>query len=438
MNALNGALLRMASEENTLVPESMATYTRGARTFRLAADPEPETRMWMLSGIAGGISPWYHHIGGSQNDGRMFEIAPPVFQWHRENEAYLYDREDMAGVGLVWSQDNSDFYGRGEPTEKCAYPWRGFGLALTKRRIPYLPVHADDIGKYANRIKTLVLPDIAVLTDSQMEAICAFVRAGGNLVLTGLTGTLDMDGEPLPESPLWKLLGLRKTGDPLGIFTSCGESWDRYEAHSYLRLPEQRHPILKGFEKTTMIGFGGGLQKVELEGCLCPIGHYIPAFPIYPPEFSWIRGECPELAPIYAGEVPYGGRVVYFAADVDRCCGRYQLPDLMRLLANAVEWAAGGDVPLRVEGPGYLLCRAYRQENRFIVQTVNLTNCNVTGYLDEVVPVGPVQISVRVGDMRVRAAQARVKKGILPLITEGEYASVTVDSILDHELIVIE
>lgn len=115
-NNQNGVLLRMASpDEDVIAPESFANYVRGPRTFRLAANPWQETRMWMVSGAAGGISPWYHHIGGSEHDRRQFETPVPFFQWHEKNEAYLYHRKNIANIGLIWSQENADFYGRNQP-----------------------------------------------------------------------------------------------------------------------------------------------------------------------------------------------------------------------------------------------------------------------------------------------------------------------------------
>jgi hypothetical protein len=166
----------MAAHENVLVPESFANYVRGNRTFRLASNPQMETHMWMLEGAAGGISPWYHHIGGSQNDRRQFKTPIPFFNWHAENEQYLYNRTDMSNVGIVWNQTNADFYGRDNVKEKATLPWRGFTHALAVNRIPFMPVNADDIHLYMDRIKTLILPDVAILNDKQEDWLCIRAR----------------------------------------------------------------------------------------------------------------------------------------------------------------------------------------------------------------------------------------------------------------------
>ena len=66
----------------------------------------------MFSGIAGGFQPCFRHVGTHSGDRRQYEIAPPVFQWHKKNERYLLNRTPVAAEGLVWSQSSADFYGR--------------------------------------------------------------------------------------------------------------------------------------------------------------------------------------------------------------------------------------------------------------------------------------------------------------------------------------
>jgi len=437
-NSLNGALLRMASEEYVLVPESMANYVRGDRSFRLAANPAEETRMWMIDGIAGGISPWYHHVGGGLNDRRQFKIPVPVFNWHSRHDQYLYNRRDLANVGLVWNQTNADFYGRDDIKEKVSLPWRGFCHALVKARIPFLPINASDIAKYSDRLSTLILADMAILSDEQIETVCDFVKHGGNLIMTGITATLDGDGNPSGNDRLWKLLGLKLTGEKTGAFGKVNTDWEHYSTHTYFRLPPQRHEILAGFEDTDIIPFGGGLHIVESTGRLEPLASFIPAFPIYPPEFSWIHEESPDVKTIFAGEFESGSRVVYFAADIDRCFGRGALPDHGNLLANAVKWASGGTLPIKVEGPGFIDCKLYRQDDRIIVHLVNLSGCNISGYCDEYFPVGPVTVTVNSQNINASSALLTVSGGKIPVSSSDGTVVFQVDRIVDHEMVVLE
>jgi hypothetical protein len=437
-NSVNGNLLRLASpSESTVVPESMANYTRGSRAFRLAANPQEETRLWSIEGVAGGISPWYHHVGGGQNDSRQFETPVELFTWHEQQERYLFNRENSATVGVVWNQENADFYGRNNAKERVFYPWVGFCRAMAEHRIPFLPVHASDIGKYADRLSTLILPDVAVLSAEQEDAVLAFLNKGGSLVVSGMAGTLDQNGNPKGSSRILDAIGMTLTGENYGEFGSTKEGWENYSVHTYFRLPEERHAMLGGFEDTGIVAFGGGLRGVKSAGKLQQICSYIPPFPIYPPEFSWIQEERPDIGTVFAGDSGKGGRVVYLAADIDRCFGRTMLPDHGALLSNAVKWAAG-DLPLTVTGPGYLDCSLYRQGDAAILHLVNLSGASHNaGYTHAYYPVGPLEVSVKTAG-NPKKASLKVAGVEVPVTCRDGYAVFSVSSIVDHEMIVVE
>ena len=170
----------------------------------------------MIEGYAGGISPWWHHIGAYQEDRRQFETVPPLMKWHAENESLLYDREPVATVGVLWSHENIDFYGRDRADERVLPPWHGWTRALTRARIPFIPVHADHIAREAPRLTTLVLPDLGVLTDGQARGAAGFCGGGGSLVASGVSGWYDAWGEPA---------GHARTGRPAGSGVHGREHW---------------------------------------------------------------------------------------------------------------------------------------------------------------------------------------------------------------------
>ncbi len=449
-NGLSGKLLHGVLGWDKLIPESMATYVRGEHTFRKAANPPRETRYWMLDGFAGSISPWWHHIGARQDDRRQFSTVESPMRWHAANEAYLYDREPVANVGMLWSQENIDFYGRDDVRERVQLPWQGFSLALTRARIPYLPVHADHVARDARRFAVLILPDVAALTVAQANALHAFVANGGSLVVTGRSGSFDAWGDPRPRPALDNLLGIDRTGKRYGVAGEHTSNWENYAAHTYLRLlPELnqaasatgdtlRHRILAGFDETDIVAFGGTLEGITLDAGVNVIATYIPAFPIYPPEFSWMHEPRTDIPAMVVREHPAGGRIVYLAADIDRCYGRQRLPDHGDLLANAVRWAARDALPLTVEGPGYLDCHLYRQEGRFILHIVNLSACRAwPGYIEEALPVGPIRVTLRLNDgFKPQHVSLQVSTLKLPVhMTDGQ-ATVELPAITDHELLI--
>ena len=196
----------------------------------------------------------------------------------------------------------------------------------------------------------------------------------------------------------------------------------------------ERHPILRAFEKTDIMPFGGMLGSLKTDpDALVPLT-FIPAFPDYPPETSWMRQPSTDVPGLVVR-----GRVAFLPADIDRRYARESLPDHGTLLANLIRWAAGGQLPVQVEGPGILDVNVYTQRSRVIAHVVNLTS---TGWMpvDELVPVGPIRIRVKLpGDVRGKTAKLLVAhRTAVPATTKNGWVEVKLDSVLDHEVVVIK
>jgi hypothetical protein len=447
---------------NTLAPESMAMYESGPGYYRIASKPAAEARMWMIAGIAGGIQPWWHYVGAYQEDRRMFRTPEPVMRWWHANEGYLVDRTPVATVGLVWSQRNTDFFGRDDPGQRVDAPYTGFMHALVRSRIPYLPLHIDDVGRKAG-LRVLILPNIAALSAAQAAAVRGFVEQGGSLVATGQTGLYDEWGDPRPDFALADLFGCHVVGDarpvtPRGAREGPGGAFAPSPGgHTYLRLsPElrarvdgpksgdepaptgSRHPVLRGFDETDILAFGGTLTSLKVDsGTIVPLT-FVPPFPTYPPETAWMREpktDIPGLVLSQRGD----GRIAFMPADVDRRYAAEHLPDHATLLANIVRWAAGDRLPLSVDGPGLIDCHLYEQPGRRVLHLVNLTSeATWRAPLDELIKVGPFTVKVAVPAVLRRPTARLLVSGITrPVTIQNEIAVVTIDSILDHEVVVV-
>ncbi len=436
-----------------LAPESMAMYQAGRATFRASAQPAAEARMWMLAGIAGGIQPWWHHVGAYQEDRRAYRTAEPVMQWHRANQQYLRDRRPIATVGLLWSQRNTDFYGRDNAATLVDAPYQGFAQALIRARIPYLPVHAADLDRDAPGLSVLVLANVAALSDAECAAVRRFVQRGGSLIATGESTGCDEWGDPRPDFALADLFRVHRESAPSRLPRGGAPS-----SHTYLRLhpeyrarvwgPEtgrepapagERHPVLRGFEETDILPFGGTLAALRVDtGTDVPLT-FVPEYPVYPPETAWMREPDTRIPALALSRAPGGARVAFLAADLDRRYFHDLLPDHGNLLANLVRWAADASIPLAVEGAGLVDCHLYRQPSRLILHLVNLTSAGTwRSPMDELIPVGPFAIRVRIPDgLRPRAAQRLVDAGRGPVSVNAGWAQFDVRRILDHEVAVI-
>jgi hypothetical protein len=131
-NSLNGALLHQLVGWDKIIPESSASYSRGVQAYRRGANTALELHLWMLEGFAGGITPWWHVIGSSHEDKRIFNLHLPMMKWHKKNEKYLYDRKPVANIGLVWSQANVEFGSGLLEKNRVQESWRGIVMALLR------------------------------------------------------------------------------------------------------------------------------------------------------------------------------------------------------------------------------------------------------------------------------------------------------------------
>jgi hypothetical protein len=457
-NAEMGKLIHALLGWDKLIPESMAMYQAGRPTFRVASKPEPEARLWVLEGFAGTIQPWWHHIGAYHEDRRQYRTAESLFRWHEEHEQYLVDRRPVAPVGIVWTRENVDFYGRDAAEERVQLPHVGVREALIRARIPFLPIHADHVDRAGDELTLLVLPNLGALSDAQCAGMRRFVERGGGLVATGESSRYDEWGDPRADFALADLFGVHASGVHHGTSGPADASWETWAAHSYLRLTPElragvygprtgaepapvgtRHPVLDGFDETDLLPFGGRLEVVRAEpGMQVPLT-FVPPFPIYPPEMSWMRQPSSALPAVVVNEGFGQGRVVYLAADVDRCFGRDYLPDHGTLLANVVRWAARDRLPLRVDGVGLVDCSLYRQPGRLVLHLVNLTNSGTwRAPVHELIPIGPLRVSLRVSESaRGNSARLLVMGKTASVSVNEGWASFEVPSVLDHEVIVV-
>lgn len=455
-NTEAGKRLHEIAGWDKLIPESMPQYQLGSPAFRLASMPAPEVRLWSSSGFAGGIQPWWHHIGALHEDRRQYATAEPIFRWHEANADVLVNRQIDPDVGVVWSQQNHDYFGRGGAVEQTMAPYRGVVKALDRHGIAYVPLHADDVATAHARMRLIVLPNVGGLSDEQVAHVEAFVAKGGSVIATGETSIATRDGARRNELALGALFGLQRGEGSHGGTGPIDANIENWSRHTYLRLapelragvdgpadatapsPEgERHPVLAGLERADTIPFGGFLPVVRAEPDVSVLATFIPDFPIFPPETSWMRTTTTDLPAITARTHRAGGRLIWLVADLDRCFARDESAEHALIIANAVRYALGGVLKVSLAGAhGVVTAEHYRQDERRIIHLNNrLLLSRVPGRQYDLFPVGPVE--VRVHRAKADKVELRVKGGMVPARREGDYLVFTVDRIFDHEVAIV-
>ncbi len=437
-----------------IAPESMAIYSP-----RLTSKPAEEAQMWMLAGMAGGIAPWWHTVSGYHEDRRRYDTVPPVYLWHKENEEYLYNRTPVATVGVVWSQANSDFFGRDETGQKVELPWRGIMQALVRARIPFIPVNADHIDREAGQLSSLILPNFGAMTDDQVASVRRFVDAGGGLFATGESSLYDRYGDSRKDYALGALFGAHVSGQRRPAPGETGRQMGGgSNYHTHLRLTPElgkitdgpkngteppvtgtRHPVFKGFDKTDIIPFGGMLESVNTDPGAQVLLTFIPVCPTMPPEDAWMRVKKTDIQGLILNSNSKGSRIAFMPADIDSQFARNNYSDHGDLLANIIRWTSRDNIPLEIEGAGLVDCNLYHQPGRMILHIMNLISAGTwRGQVDEYIPIGPLTVRVKLADdvpgKNIRMIVSGQKA--ISAVKNG-WCQFRINSILNHEVVVL-
>jgi hypothetical protein len=389
----------------------------------------PEIRLWVLDGIANDLRPWFTKFGGTLYDRRWLPVVEDIYAWHYKNERYLRNEEPLARVGMVYSQQTSHFYGGEKARAKVEDHTLGYYQALIESRIPFEMVHDGLLdAAHIDKFKVLIFPNIAALSNAQCDQLRGFVERGGSIVATYETSLYDEWGVRRDDFGLAGLFG-----------ASYGGSVDPRMQNSYLRLEgNPRHPILAGLEDAERII--NGVSRVHTKGTYpnAPLT-LIPSYPDLPMEEVFPREPKTDIPEVYIREAGKG-RVVYFPWDIDRTFWEVLSVDHLKLLRNAVDWAANEPRPVVVTGVGTLDVTVWRQKDSMTVHLVNLTNpMMMKGPVREFIPTPPQQVTVRLPQgAKARKVQLLVSRQPARVRETNDAMTLTIPSILDHEVIAID
>jgi hypothetical protein len=134
------------------------------------------------------------------------------------------------------------------------------------------------------------------------------------------------------------------------------------------------------------------------------------------------------------------GRVGYFPWDIDRTFWEVLAVDHFKLLRNAVEWATNEAPVVTVSGPGVLDVTVWQQKNSLTVHLVNLTNpMLMKGPVRELIPIGEQKVHVRLPEgSSLKKVHLLAAEKTPHVQHHGSEVTVTVPSILDHEVVAID
>lgn len=410
-----------------------AGYTRsGSTMWRQASDTtyEPVSRMSQTT-AAGGIV-WYHQLGleqGFKDDRRWQRQGREFLQWHAANDAHFYNERSLANVAIVLPTNTMSH--QHEKKGKATDYLQGMYAALVEARIPFDFVHENELT--AARLAPydlLILPNFAMMSDAQAQALRAFAGRGGALLATYQTGLFDENGKARADFATGTLFGIEKAGevaaDPktvFNIFTPVS-----------LEKIRERGPLTEGFEDTEWIAGPTRIQPIKpVAGAPLTV---IEPYPIYPPESVYQRSVASNH-PAAVTRTVGNARLAYLAGDVDATFWRLDNPDLGRLLGNTVRWLLGDKVPVSVEGDGLIEVIAWKTRPGFALHLLNYNGPNAfRGHMRRPVNLGPQKVRLVVPEgTNVTKVELLKAGGSVPYTQSGRIIELTVPAVGPYEVV---
>jgi hypothetical protein len=393
---------------------------------------DEEIRIWVAEGTANGMRPWFTKFSGVLYDKRWLAIVDNIYQEHYRNERYLRNTASLAQVGMVFSEQNTN-YGNEVWQQKSGDHELGMYQALIEARIPFEMVNDRLLDtEHLKPFTLLILPNISALSDEQCNQLREFARNGGSLLATFETSLYDEEGNRRNNFGLADLFGASYTQKVEGPMQN-----------SYLSLKKDPgsgkfHPVLKELEDATRIINTVHMVKVNPETEMISPVTLIPTYPDLPMEHVYPLEPETNIRGLYLNE--YGNsRIAYFPGDIDRTYWQIMSTDHLKLLQNTIRWALNEEPVVEVTGPGVIDVTAWRQKDSMTVHLVNLTNpMMMKGPFREFIPVDArVRIKIPKG---TKPKEVRLLiKGTRPEFRNKDgYVNLDVTQITDHEIIGID
>ena len=110
-------------------------------------------------------------------------------------------------VGLYFSSRTRDWFGRDQASDYFL-SLQGAQKAMVYEHIPWGLLHQENLTLAGLRQFPIVcLPDAAILSEGEIQLLRRYAEEGGNLIVTGGSGTLDWRGGKQTDSSLSELIG---------------------------------------------------------------------------------------------------------------------------------------------------------------------------------------------------------------------------------------
>ncbi len=145
------------------------------------APPDAMENLFM-SQVMAGANVWdaRGHVMSGSND---LETRKRVFAWIADHEKTFYaPRVPVRPIGVYFSPATRNYF-----STEFLSSYQGILILLMQKHLPYSIVTPRTLAAFTG--SALILPDVRLLDKAERNALLAFAKAGGKLVITGTDAT---------------------------------------------------------------------------------------------------------------------------------------------------------------------------------------------------------------------------------------------------------
>jgi hypothetical protein len=364
----------------------------------------------------------------------MWDRIRQVFSEIKTREKWLGGKPSAA-VAVFYSEKTRIWYGRGEMEDRYEANFFGVCRSLMEEHIPFTILTSLD-GQALSRCQVLLLPNAVCMSEGEVQAVRAFVKAGGGVVCTEKTSLWDEDGNPGDEYRLADVLGISHVGETANF----SRVFSRFDTE---KAPARRLPA------DGLMTNWGVAQKIDTKGAEVlarlvypyaePTGERFVNVMANPPAVNTDWPACTVNR--------YGnGKAVYFAGAPDRDYLKLTFPELKWLIADAVRMVARDPLPVEVKAPLSVEVNVFEREGQLVVHLVNF-QAEMSRYIategfesrhmvQEILPVFDIEVTVR-GLQTVKTVEQQPEGKVLAHRHDAGVLTIKVPRLDCHSMVVI-
>ena len=412
--------------------------------------PLRATQLILANCVSNMASPLLSEQDAMDFDRSGIEDLAGTFDYIAQVQGLISGAEPVRYAALLHSKPTHDRF-----PERFEEAFGGLYRLLCKSHIPFeIVTEADVLNGSLDSYKTLVLPDVAILSNEVATAIGSLVDRGIGLVATHMTGLLDENANLRATPALSEIFGYL-FNDVIAYDTADGiwrdPTLDIADLHSYLYIwhygsLRETKTFTKDSNEDRLFGvLGGFVRSRVLEGAQVIAD-------IHTHDQIRMNARSYNRRGLYPGPPRWplailnnhgSARTAYFTAQVEAEWRRAHAPQLSQLMAEAVLWT-GGAPPFRVENfPWSTDIRSFHhtQTRMQSILIVNLTTDppkdlgRGPGVFESVTPLSDLKIVLP------SVGEVKTVKGIVneaKFLQEGEMLHIEIPTLDLYETVVVE